>query len=77
MYPHPVFVTQTRSCPLEPPPPPEIIPQWKKFRPRKKKVTPSDEPVGEFISFHGIIVFSLLNKELILQRLIIYSEKNI
>ena len=49
MYPHPVFVTQTRSCPLEPPPPPEIVPAWKQIRPRKKKVAPSDEPIGTII----------------------------
>ncbi|XP_053396619.1 androglobin-like isoform X26 [Mercenaria mercenaria] len=47
MYPHPVLITQTRSCPLEPPPPPEKIPAWKLIRPRKKKTTPSDEPVSE------------------------------
>ncbi|KAL3881172.1 hypothetical protein ACJMK2_027629 [Sinanodonta woodiana] len=47
IYPHPVLITQTRSCPLEPPPPPEKIPAWKLIRPRKKKTTPSDEPVAE------------------------------
>ncbi|XP_052808177.1 androglobin-like isoform X3 [Mya arenaria] len=46
LYPHPVLITQTRSCPLEPPPPPEKIPAWKLIRPRKKKTTPSDEPVS-------------------------------
>ncbi|XP_052244735.1 androglobin-like isoform X7 [Dreissena polymorpha] len=46
LYPHPVLVTQTRSCPLEPPPPPEKIPAWKLIRPRKKKTTPSDEPIA-------------------------------
>lgn len=44
IYPHPVCITQTRSCPLEPPPPPEIIPAWKLIRPRKKKTPPTDEP---------------------------------
>ncbi|XP_076467316.1 androglobin-like isoform X4 [Babylonia areolata] len=44
MYPHPVCITQTRSCPLEPPPPPEVIPAWKLIRPRKKKEPPTDEP---------------------------------
>ncbi|XP_060593126.1 androglobin-like isoform X19 [Ruditapes philippinarum] len=47
MYPHPVLITQTRACPLEPPPPPEKIPAWKTIRPRKKKTTPSDEPVAD------------------------------
>ncbi|KAL4233261.1 hypothetical protein ACF0H5_007945 [Mactra antiquata] len=47
LYPHPVLVTQTRSCPLEPPPPPEKIPAWKLIRPKKKKTTPHDEPVAE------------------------------
>ncbi|CAG2214029.1 Androglobin [Mytilus edulis] len=47
LYPHPVCITQTRSCPLEPPPPPEKIPAWKLIRPKKKKTTPSDEPVAE------------------------------
>ncbi|XP_067675678.1 androglobin-like isoform X1 [Haliotis asinina] len=47
LYPHPVWITQTRACPLEPPPPPEKIPAWKLIRPRKKKTTPSDEPVAE------------------------------
>ncbi|OWF38911.1 Androglobin [Mizuhopecten yessoensis] len=46
LYPHPVCITQTRSCPLEPPPPPEKIPAWKLIRPKKKKKTPSDEPVS-------------------------------
>ncbi|ESO89380.1 hypothetical protein LOTGIDRAFT_229226 [Lottia gigantea] len=44
IYPHPVWITQTRSCPLEPPPVPEVIPAWKLIRPRKKKEIPSDEP---------------------------------
>ena len=48
LYPHPVLVKQTRSCPLEPPPPPEQIPKWKLIRPRKKKTTPSDEPKGRY-----------------------------
>ncbi|XP_046325515.2 androglobin-like isoform X6 [Haliotis rufescens] len=47
LYPHPVLITQTRACPLEPPPPPEKIPAWKLIRPRKKKTTPSDEPIAE------------------------------
>ncbi|XP_061176714.1 androglobin-like isoform X2 [Saccostrea echinata] len=46
LYPHPVCITQTRSCPLEPPPPPEKIPAWKLIRPKKKKPAPSDEPVS-------------------------------
>ncbi|XP_064627067.1 androglobin-like isoform X5 [Lineus longissimus] len=44
MYPHPVLITQTRACPLEPPPPPEVVPSWKLIRPKKKKVMPTDEP---------------------------------
>ncbi|KAL8581512.1 hypothetical protein ACOMHN_042905 [Nucella lapillus] len=47
IYPHPVCITQTRSCPLEPPPPPEVIPAWKLIRPRKKKEPPTDEPKCE------------------------------
>ncbi|KAK3803170.1 hypothetical protein RRG08_067346 [Elysia crispata] len=47
MYPHPVCITQTRSCPMEPPPPPIVIPAWKLIRPRKKKVPPHDEPVPD------------------------------
>lgn len=46
IYPHPVCISQTRSCPLEPPPPPEKIPAWKLIRPKKKKPAPSDEPVS-------------------------------
>lgn len=46
LHPHPIWLTQTRSLPLEPPPPEEVIPQWKLIRPRKKKTTPSDEPIG-------------------------------
>lgn len=45
IYPHPVCISQTRSCPLEPPPPPEKIPAWKLIRPKKKKPAPFDEPV--------------------------------
>jgi hypothetical protein len=44
-YPHPVMVTQTRSCSLEPPPPPENIPAWKLIRPRRERKVPSDEPI--------------------------------
>ena len=50
IYPHPVCITQTRSCPLEPPPPPEVIPAWKLIRPRKKKEPPTDEPKSESCS---------------------------
>jgi hypothetical protein len=50
MYPHPVLITQTRACPLEPPPLPEVIPAWKLIRPKKKKVMPTDEPKGESLS---------------------------
>ena len=34
--PHPVLLTQTRSCPLQLPPPAEKIPAWKTVRPRKQ-----------------------------------------
>ncbi|CAH1799230.1 unnamed protein product [Owenia fusiformis] len=47
MYPHPVLITQSRDCDLEPPPPPEKIPAWKLIRPRKKKPLPTDEPKEE------------------------------
>jgi len=42
--PHPILLTQTRSCPLLPPPPAEKIPAWKTVRPRKK---PEDEQTKE------------------------------
>ena len=42
--PHPVLLTQTRSCPLLPPPPVEKIPAWKTVRPRKK---PEDDLAKE------------------------------
>ncbi|XP_041351984.1 androglobin-like isoform X2 [Gigantopelta aegis] len=45
LFPHPLWITQTRDIPLEPPPPPEVIPAWKQIRPRIKKPTPSDEPI--------------------------------
>ncbi|XP_038078681.1 androglobin-like isoform X2 [Patiria miniata] len=41
--PHPLLITQTRSCPLVAPPPPPKIPAWKMIRPKKKKVAPTDE----------------------------------
>ncbi|XP_071819104.1 androglobin-like isoform X13 [Apostichopus japonicus] len=44
VYPHPLLLTQTRSCPLVAPTPPPVIPNWKLIRPRKKKTTPTDEP---------------------------------
>lgn len=47
VYPHPLLLTQTRSCPLVAPTPPPVIPNWKLIRPRKKKPTPTDEPSGE------------------------------
>ncbi|CAL1548032.1 unnamed protein product [Lymnaea stagnalis] len=47
MCPHPVYLSQTRCCPLEPPPPPIVIPTWKLIRPRKKKLPPHDEPVPD------------------------------
>jgi hypothetical protein len=47
MYPHPVHILQTRSCPLEPPPVPEKVPGWKLIRPRKKQPLPTDLPAGE------------------------------
>ena len=59
MYPHPVRITQTRSCPLEPPPPPEVVPAWKLIRPKKKKTTPSDEPIGKSVWTHDLAHSSL------------------
>lgn len=44
LHPHPVWLTQTRSIPLEPPPKEEVIPRWKLIRPRKKKAMPLSEP---------------------------------
>lgn len=44
MYPHPVWVRQSRDCPLERPPPPTPVPAWKLIRPRKKKDPVTDEP---------------------------------
>ena len=49
VFPHPLLLTQTRSCPLVAPPPPPKIPAWKLIRPRKKKVSPSDEPAGKLV----------------------------
>ncbi|KAL8623368.1 hypothetical protein ACOMHN_065902 [Nucella lapillus] len=46
-YPHLVCITQTRSCSMELPPPPEVVPAWKQIRPRKKKEQPTDEPKAE------------------------------
>lgn len=43
-YPHPVWLKQTRDCPLERPPPEEVIPPWKLIRPKKPKEALSDEP---------------------------------
>ncbi|XP_071801000.1 androglobin-like isoform X5 [Asterias amurensis] len=43
VYPHPLLITQTRSCPLVAPPPPPKIPAWKMVRPKKKKPAPTDE----------------------------------
>ena len=48
LYPHPVLIKLTRSCPLEPPPIPPVIPAWKLIRPRKKKVMPTDEAVRKY-----------------------------
>jgi len=42
--PHPILLTQTRSCPLLPPAPPEKIPAWKTIRPRKN---PEDDQAAE------------------------------
>ena len=43
-YPHPVWIKQTRDCPLERPPPEEVIPPWKLIRPRVPKEAVTDEP---------------------------------
>ena len=50
VFPHPLLLTQTRSCPLVAPPPPPKIPAWKLIRPKKKKVSPSDEPAGKLLN---------------------------
>ncbi|KAL5010667.1 hypothetical protein ScPMuIL_012972 [Solemya velum] len=47
IYPHPVWITQTRSCPLEPPPPPEKIPAGSSYDLAGKNQLPSDEPIPE------------------------------
>jgi hypothetical protein len=46
-----VLLTTIRDIPLEPPPlplPVELIPAWKLIRPRKPKVLPHAEPIGEY-----------------------------
>lgn len=46
-----VLLTTIRDIPLEPPPsslPTESIPAWKLIRPRKPKVVPHAEPIGEY-----------------------------
>ncbi|XP_066285114.1 androglobin-like isoform X10 [Branchiostoma lanceolatum] len=44
IHPHPLLLTQTRSCPLVAPPPPVVVPHWKTIRQKKKKSLPTDEP---------------------------------
>ncbi|XP_019639273.1 PREDICTED: androglobin-like isoform X4 [Branchiostoma belcheri] len=44
IHPHPLLLTQTRSCPLVAPPPPVVVPRWKTIRQKKKKSLPTDEP---------------------------------
>jgi len=46
-----VLLTTIRDIPLKPPPislPSESIPAWKLIRPRKLKVLPHAEPIGEY-----------------------------
>ncbi len=43
-----ILLTSIRDIPLEPPPPVEPIPAWKLIRPRKPKILPHAEPIGEF-----------------------------
>ncbi|XP_037606049.1 androglobin isoform X2 [Sebastes umbrosus] len=43
LYSHIVLLTRTRACPLEAPPKPPPVPQWKLIRPRKES-TVTDEP---------------------------------
>ncbi|CAI9740823.1 androglobin-like [Octopus vulgaris] len=43
-HPHPVWISQSRTQPLEPQSPPHVIPNWQLIRPRKKKNIPFDEP---------------------------------
>ncbi|XP_070569023.1 androglobin-like isoform X9 [Ptychodera flava] len=44
VFPHPLLLTRTRSCPLVAPPPPPVVPAWKLIRQKKKKTTPHDQP---------------------------------
>jgi hypothetical protein len=46
-----MLLTSIRDIPLEPPPPPDYVPPWKLIRPRKPKVLPHAEPVGENIIY--------------------------
>jgi len=55
--PHPVLLTQTRSCLLHLPPPAEKIPAWKTVRPRKKLEESQVEENREI--FHFVLLFSL------------------
>ena len=50
--PHSILLTQTRSCPLLPPPPAEKIPAWKTVRPRKK---PEDDRAEESRKFVHVV----------------------
>ncbi len=50
---NPCWITCTRDIPLNPPPPPEIIPVWKTIRQRKKHVIPSDEPIRKKIFYEN------------------------
>ena len=43
-----MLLTSIRDIPLEPPPPPEYVPQWKLVRPKKPKLIPHAEPVRTF-----------------------------
>nr|XP_006811496.1 PREDICTED: androglobin-like [Saccoglossus kowalevskii] len=43
VFPHPLLLTRTRSCPLVAPPPPPVVPAWKLIRQKKKKTTPHDQ----------------------------------
>ena len=58
--PHPILLTQTRSCPLLPPPPPEKIPVWKTIRPRKKPEDDQAEESREFFFFLTVLSIVVL-----------------
>ena len=51
-----MLLTSIRDIPLEPPPPPEYVPQWKLIRPKKPKVIPHAEPIRTFPFLSVVLV---------------------